>query len=476
MNQDQIPAPSPTPVVGWIGNALRFFGNPVDYMVALRDRFGSVACLVEQQHPPLIIDSPQPKGHTFFGFGAECNRQILTQTEDFQSTPIRHPKTESFNQLSEHILFMHGERHARARRLIGTAFTKTHINHYHDDMIGQTERRIRSWRAGQRIDLLAEMHKLSVDIATQCFFGVEPSASLESLAAKAVAMINLSTFPPAMIPIKLPGSPYSRLCRMADEVVAAIRKEIDQRRAEGATTNDFLSTMVREHGAAGLSDDELVGQTFVLFLVGHDTTACALTWTLFLLAQHPEVAAALLDELDEQLGGDPPAPDQIGKLTVLDRVIKESLRVLCPAVMFPRVAARDTALGGRPVPAGSEIFYSPYVTHIDPDVYTEPKTFDPDRWLSIKPSSFEYLAFGHGRHNCIGAAFGNLELRIILSIILQRFRLQIIPRTKIDLKTVAVMAPKGGLPMRVQPQDRQFASSPGEVRGYIRQMVDLTAA
>lgn len=462
------------PWIGWPGNALRFFRNPVAYMMHLRDRFGNVARLVDRNHPTLIIDSKPNDAATFFAFGAEQNREILTQQEVFLSRRTRAPQTPAFDRLSNHLLFINGKKHADRRRLITPIFSYKHLSVYHESILRQCGQTLGRWREGERIDLLAQMHELAIHIAMRTFFGLEPTGELDALSTRTVRLVNMLTWPPAMIPVRLPGTPHWKLCRLAEQVTAQIQSEIDRRRAQGAAGEDFLSTLIRsQQREDGLTDDELVGQTFLMFLVGHDTTACALTWTLFLLAQHPDVASSLLDELDNALSGEPPAYEELSKLPVLDRVIRESLRVLSPAVMFPRFVARDTALGSFEVPAGSEVLYSPYVTHHDPMVFDRPERFDPDRWLHIKPSPYAYLPFGQGRRNCIGASFGLMQLRLILAMVLQRYRLQVLPGTRIDLKVVAVMAPKGGLPMVIHRQDRQFHKSPAEVSGYIREMVEL---
>ena len=121
--------------------------------------------------------------------------------------------------------------------------------------------------------------------------------------------------------------------------------------------------------------------------------------------------------------------------------------------------------------AGTEVVYSPYVTHMDEEIYPRPKRFDPDRWLSIKPSAHEYLPFGAGRRLCLGAALGTIQLKLLVPMILHRFRLQTVSRD-IDIRFHAVMGPKGGLPMRVRRQDGRFADSPGRIGGDLASMVD----
>jgi cytochrome P450 len=214
-----------------------------------------------------------------------------------------------------------------------------------------------------------------------------------------------------------------------------------------------------------------MGQVHSLFNAAYHTTAYALTWTLFLLAQHPTVMRDLMDELDEVLGGQPPAPEQVGRLELLGRVIDESLRMLPPIVYSPRINVVDLPFGSFDLPAGSLVVASYYITHRLPNIYEHPRRFDPDRWLTIRPSPYEYLPFSTGPRMCIGAYFAGSLLKVSLSMILQRFRLSVVPGTRVDRNCSVSLGPRGALPMTVCEQDRQFAASP--VEGHIHEMVEL---
>jgi cytochrome P450 len=203
------------------------------------------------------------------------------------------------------------------------------------------------------------------------------------------------------------------------------------------------------------------------------TSANALTWTLLLLSQHPRVAADLLDELEGVLGGDAPSVESLARLPLLDRVVKESLRVITPVPFNGRIVARPTELGGYTLPEGTEVFVSIYHTHHMPELYPRPEAFDPRRWESINPSVYEYHPFSAGPRMCIGATFAVLELKIVLSMVVQRYRLELAPRARIDRVGVIVLTSKKGLPMTLHRQDRAFDRGVGGVRGNVREMVEL---
>jgi cytochrome P450 len=220
-----------------------------------------------------------------------------------------------------------------------------------------------------------------------------------------------------------------------------------------------------------LTDDEVIGQTNVLFLAGHETTANGLTWTLFLLDQHPEVMADVLDELTGELCGEAPSVEQLGKLPLLERVINESLRLLPPITWASRAATASFNLGPYSMPAGTTVIVSHYMTHRLPELYSDPDKFLPDRWLTINPGTYEYIPFSAGPRMCVGAHFAMMEMKTVLAILLQRYRLATLPGAKIDRKITFTMKPKNGLPMIVNEQDRCFTCMP--VLGDVREMVEL---
>ncbi len=157
----------------------------------------------------------------------------------------------------------------------------------------------------------------------------------------------------------------------------------------------------------------------------------------------------------------------MGTLPLLEGVIKESLRLLPPAIIGIRIAAQPTQLSGYAVPKGANVVYSEFVTQRMPELYAEPDRFKPARWATLDPSPYEYLPFAAGPHMCIGWAFAMQELRVVLAMLLQRYRLALVPGTRVDL-TVR-MQPKHGLPMHVHAQDRQFGATP--VHGTIRNLI-----
>jgi cytochrome P450 len=215
----------------------------------------------------------------------------------------------------------------------------------------------------------------------------------------------------------------------------------------------------------------VLGHVTTFFTAGHETSASALTWILFLIAQHPHVYADLLDELEGTLHGAAPRLEQLKHLSLLNRVINEGMRMFPPSMWLIRTSTAPFALGSYELPGGTHVVFSPAVTHYRPDIYAEPHRFLPGRWETISPSPYEYLPFGNGPRRCLGATFAMLELQMVVSIILQRYRLVVPDQTKVDRGGSILSVPKGGLPVRLYARGQHVPA--GRVRGNIHDLVDL---
>ncbi|BDA68475.1 hypothetical protein RIVM261_020720 [Rivularia sp. IAM M-261] len=130
-------------------------------------------------------------------------------------------------------------------------------------------------------------------------------------------------------------------------------------------------------------------------------------------------------------------------------------------------------MGGYELPVGTEVFVSIYQTHHMPEIYPEPERFNPQRWETIQPTMYEYNSFSAGSRICIGAGFAIMEIKIVLAMLLMRYRLQLITEKPINGKGLIVMAPENGMFMKVHKQDRQFNQGVGGVHGNVREMVNL---
>jgi cytochrome P450 len=318
------------------------------------------------------------------------------------------------------------------------------------------------------------MRQLTLNIAVKTLIGLAPSEGGGYLGRMLQRWQGfLFSTLTVLAPVNLPGLPYHRLLALSEKLVAEIQQIIERKRARGVDEGDVLSLLLRAYAEDGsrLTDEELIGQTLTLFIAGHETTASALTWTLFLLSQHPRVLADLLDELVGKLGGQTPAMEQLNDLPLLESVIKESMRLLPPFIWQLRLSQAPCEIGPYSLPQGTMVIVSSIITHHRADLYPQPHQFRPERWLTIDPTPYEYFPFSAGPRMCLGATFAMLEMKIVLSTILQQCRLSLLAQAQIDRTGLVFSAPRGGLSMQINPLDCPFVNS--EVRGNIRTLVDL---
>lgn len=461
--------PRGLPFIGSQASAVRFLADPIGRMLALHREFGDVAAITDRS--PAVVCA----------FGAERNHEVLANASLFENDDqyLLSPPPGSALHLFKHALtFQTGESHRRHRRLMMPAFHKAAIDGHAADITTVTRDVLQTWPVGQTADVAELTRDLVQHIAIRCLFGLDWNDGDHQIGNLASETVDLLTSPlTVVLPFRIPGTPFPRLLAVSEQLAAALRALIAEKRAQSTPGRDAMALLVnaRDHDHSALSDDELVGEAVALFVAGHDTQAKTLAWTLFLLGQHPKVLGDLLDELDAVLRGGPPTVEHVPRMLLLDRVLKESMRVIASVpLLFIRVCQAEARLGAHTLPEGANVVLSPFVTHRDPARFPEPARFKPERWEKLQPTPYEYLPYGTGPRMCIGAGFATLALRLVLPMILQRYRLTLAHGARVSrLVRGNILGPRYGLPMLLAPQDRHFARRE-HVRGDIPELLDLS--
>jgi len=357
-----------------------------------------------------------------------------------------------------------GEEHKRQRRLTQPAFHTRRIDAYAGTMVDYTEAMLDEWRDGQTLDVAEAMRELTMVIVARTLFGadrVAMRATAERIGAaihalQAVADKEFQS--PFVLPDWLPTA-HNRQRRAARAVLdETIDRLIAERRAtagsgEVADRGDLLSMLLLSRDEAGdrMSDAEARDQLVTLFVAGHETTSNALTWTWYLLSQHPAAEARLHEEVDA-LGG-PPTLADLPRLPYTLQVIKEAMRLYPPAwVVNVRRAAADTIVGPYAIGRGDRLWISPFVMHRRPQFFPDPERFDPDRWTPERERAlpkFAYMPFGGGPRVCIGNGFALMEAHLIVAAMARRYRLRLLPGHPIALNAQITLSNHGGMPMTV---------------------------
>jgi cytochrome P450 len=205
-----------------------------------------------------------------------------------------------------------------------------------------------------------------------------------------------------------------------------------------------------------MTAQEVRDHVITIFMAGHETTAMAMTWTWYLLSQHPAEEAKLHAELKSVLGARAPTSEDLSKLTYTRMVIDESMRLYPPVHTIAREALADDTLAGRRIPKGSAVLIAPWVLHRHRQLWQNPGRFDPERFSPEQAAArprFSYLPFGGGRRICIGAAFATAEATILLATIAQRFRLRLVPGHCVEPQGLITLRARHGMKMELTPRE-----------------------
>lgn len=336
--------------------------------------------------------------------------------------------------LGEGLLTSEGELHRRQRRMMQPAFHRDAIVRYAPTMVACAAATEARWPDGAQLDMAAEMMRMTLAIAGLTLFGVDVGAEADDI-GDALATL-MEAFPDMLSPFSallrwLPTRRNREVARALARLDATIFRIIDGRRASGELGDDLLGRLLaaEDEGKPGMTAQQVRDEAITLFLAGHETTACALAWTFYLLAQHPQALAALHAELGAVLGERLPTADDLPRLVYTRRALQEGMRLYPPAHSFGRRVIRDYPLGPYTIPGGrSMLFICPYLLHRDERWFPDPLAYRPERWTPEFEASlprFAYAPFGGGPRVCIGAGFAWMEGTLALATLLRRFTIEL---------------------------------------------------
>jgi cytochrome P450 len=351
-----------------------------------------------------------------------------------------------------------GESWRQQRRLAQPAFHRSRLVMLSGMITDAAAEMTEEWQSlahsGKQFDMMGEMMRLTLKVIGQMLFSVDLSDAAEDVkealevALEYVTQRSLQIFP---LPVWVPtprNLQFRRELRRLDKLVIHL---IEERRRSGEDCGDLLSMLlaaVDEESGASMSDQQLRDEIITLVLAGHETTALVLTWTWYLLAQHPEAERKLQSELESVLAGRPPSVEELPSLPYTRLVIEESMRLYPPAWAIGRQTSRNETIRGYAIQANSPIIILPYVTHRHPDFWDNPDRFDPERFLPERAAGrprFAYFPFGGGQRLCIGSHLAMMEAQLILATLAQRFRVRLVPGQPVELDPLVTLRPRYGI-------------------------------
>jgi cytochrome P450 len=407
--------------------------------------------------------------------GAAFNAEILTDPETWRGVSVLPggPKNSAARRMIAGLPRLTGEQHEYYRKLISPPLRRTSVEAICPAIARIADAEAASWPIGESIDLWDAVGRIMQRASVELLFGGDDDRA-RAIIALAGHMMEIKWGPGAFaLPINLPFTTYGQIVREAETLERLVLQWAAAKRGH-PDARDLASIIINNPDAAGRAPDDaaLVAHIASLFALSSEGSQSALTWTLLLLTQHPNVAATLRDELRSKLGRTSPSLDRAGELPYLDAVVKESMRILPPVPLQIRVAQRDTTIAGFGLPQRTRVIINAFLTNRVPDVFPDGDTFRPERWLDITPSSFEFPVFSAGPHLCPGYWFGTAAIKIGLAAVLTRHGLDSLPDTRVDYRAQPTLRPRQRVDVRLRRvEDNARTVTP--IAGTIRNLVKL---
>lgn len=438
------PGPRGYPLVGVLPELYR---DPLGFMRAVTREYGDIVHLGQRWY---LIPGPQYLKHVL------------------QDHSRNYRKGDNIRPLKlltgEGLLTSDGDFWLRQRRMAQPAFHHQRIATMATKITDCTADLLQRWQPlaerGAPLDVADDMMRLTMQIIGLSLFSVDVSSQADLVGRALIETlhyINRRATSLIQLPHSLPTPGTLRFRRALQQLDSVVLGMIEGRRRSGEDAGDLLSMLLQARDAEtgqGMTDRQLRDEVMNIFLAGHDTTGLVLSWTWYLLAQHPAVERRLHAELRAVLAGRTPTVADLPDLPYTQMVIQESMRLYPPAWMTSRTPLKPDRLGPYDIPAGATILVSPYATHHHPGLWDDPARFDPDRFApdAVERPKFAYFPFGGGPRLCIGNHLALMEMQLAVAMIAQQYQLRLVPGHPIEMEPLTTLRPRYGVRMTIQPR------------------------
>jgi len=435
----------------------QFRDDPLQFLLSLHARHGDLVRFRFAHKNCYSVRHPQDVHHV-----------LVDQHTRYGKQTIGYQKLSLF--LGNGLVTAGGTFWKRQRRIAQPAFHRKRIAAFAETMSSMGEdmmQRIAPAIArGESIEISREMMAVTLRVVASTVLSIDVEHR-EGQVADSVSLL-LDVFNDALtrvVPIHewfptRTRRDWREAMRVLDSIVYDV---IASRRRAGGGTADLLGMLMDaadEETGERMSDVQLRDEVMTMFMAGHETTANALTWTLYELGRRPDVVAAIHAELDRVLGGRPPALSDLQHLDLTGRVIEESMRLHPPVWLLARSVESPDQIRGHRIRPGSFLFLSPYVTHRHPEFWPDPERFDPGRFGADERKDrlrYAYYPFSGGPRVCIGNAFAEMEGKIVLASMLRRHGVELVPGHNVVADPSVTLRPKYGLRVRMLPRSVAIA-------------------
>lgn len=435
-----------------LGNLPDLREDPLRYVIEVSQKHGDIVALNLGPSKVVLVAQPDAIEHV-----------LQRNYRNYQKSPF-YQKLRPV--LGDGLVMAEGDDWRRQRQLIQPAFHKDRLRELDDIIVSATSGLLEEWSRAEAkntpVDVFDSMMALSLEVMIRAFFGVNADHVKQTVMECVAVMLDDSerrVWSLFDLPMSVPTPNNVRLRRAIERLDSVVLEIVDQHRHNPDQDPNLLSLMidaVADEETEWFGIGQLLDEVKTMLIVGHETTGTAMAWTFYLLSQHPDVWRRMQEEIAMTLGPRTPTAADAAGLNFTRMVIQESLRLYPPAWTMSRVALEDDCIGGYAIPAGTNLMLSPYVVQRNAKYWPNPEGFDPSRFENFdtgKQPANTYFPFGGGPRRCIGEHFAVMEMSLVLAMITQRFRLDLVPGQNIQPVPKISLRPSQAVQMSIQPVD-----------------------
>ncbi|MBD2665056.1 cytochrome P450 [Richelia sinica FACHB-800] len=434
----QLPLPPGNFGLPFLGETIAFLRDP-DFVTKRQKKYGNV-------FKTNLFGLP-----TIMMLGADANRFIFSQEN--QNFVIKWIDSALVLLGSASLVTQTGTTHQKRRKLLSQAFQPRALASYLPSMVEISNLYLQRWEKMGQLTWYPEIRNYTFDVACKLLVGTDVNNDTHFAELFEEWCNGLLT-----LPIRLPGTKFSKALKAREKLLAKIEDIIRQRQQQPSSGQDVLGLLLnaKDEDGSNLSIEELKDQLLTLLFAGHETLTSALTSFCLLLAQNPEILAAAREE-QEQIGCEGELTSEtLQKMTYLDQVLKEVLRFIPPVGGGFRSVIQTCEFNGYSIPQGWSVMYQVVTTHQDQSIYKNPETFDPQRFsvdrAEDKSKPFSYVTFGGGVRECLGKEFAKLEMKIFAALLLRGYEWELVPGQNLDITMIPLAHPCDGLKVYFRPR------------------------
>jgi cytochrome P450 len=437
------PGPKGEPL---FGSSRRYARDPFRFLSACEQAYGDVVQFDLGPLDTYLLTDP-----------ADVERVLVSEADRYRKPEFQDDALGDL--LGKGLLLSEGQTWREQRELANPAFSPSRVMGFADDVVSHNDDLLADWADGAEVNVERDMTEVTLAVIVDLMLGTDLNDRRIRKIRKALEPLGARFEPdpirfaaPRWLPMPGDGEYRSAVETMEDVIddIVAERRGTHGNPETDEGPDDLLSILLRAQDRGEQSDAQIRDEVMTMLLAGHDTTALTLTYTWYLLSQHPESERRVHEEIGDVLDGDRPTMADVGDLDYVERVVDEAMRLYPPVYTMFREAKADVELGGYRIPEGAAIMLSQWAMHRSERYWDRPDAFDPDRWTrATDRPRFTYFPFGGGPRHCIGKHLAKLEAKLILARTAQQYRLEYAGDGEPELLPSLTMHPRNGMPMRV---------------------------